>query len=401
MPVTPLSTICSRPMCEPAGREMDAASAEGPSSLPYARVAAIGGIAILLVLALADAVLAQGAFGLGPHATTPAEATGGIAGWLLQKQASYYREFTGMIRAAKRDGSAAYGLLGLSFAYGIFHAAGPGHGKAVITSYLFANGESWRRGVILSFASALLQSSVAIAIVVIAAVLLGSTARVMGNAVRVVEIASYMMVAAIGLRMAWVKTRAFLAAWQAWRPNTAVAAFALAGADGHVHTIGNFDSHAQHSNHDHHHADGSAHEHACAGHGLPGGRESCGHSHGLEPDDLVGPGGWRRGLTAILAAGLRPCSGAIIILVFSLAQGLLWTGMAATFAMGIGTAITVAGLATFAVGARSLAGGLAGSRQVGGLLALRGVELMAALAIVLVGLLLLTGYMASERMFLV
>jgi nickel/cobalt exporter len=87
--------------------------------------------------------------------------------------------------------------------------------------------------------------------------------------------------------------------------------------------------------------------------------------------------------------------------VFSLAQGLLWTGMAATFAMGIGTAITVAALATFAVGARSLAGGLAGSRQVGGLLALRGVELMAALAIVLVGLLLLTGYMASERMFLV
>src|SRR5712671_228473 len=82
----------------------------------------------------------------------------------------------------------------------------------------------------------------------IAAVLLGSTARVMGNAVRVVEIASYMMVVAIGLRMAWVKTRAFLAARQAWRPNTAVAAFALAGAGGHVHTIGNFDSHAQHSN---------------------------------------------------------------------------------------------------------------------------------------------------------
>src|SRR3981189_3177533 len=290
MPVTPLSTICSRPMCEPAGREMDAASAEGPSSLPYARVAAIGGIAILLVLALADAVLAQGAFGLGPHATAPAEATGGIAGWLLQKQASYYREFTGMIRAAKRDGSAAYGLLGLSFAYGIFHAAGPGHGKAVITSYLFPNRESWRRGVLFSFASALLQSSVAIAIVFIAAVLLGSTARVMGNAVRVVEIASYMMVAAIGLRMAWVKTRAFLAAWQAWRPNTAVAAFALAGAGGHGPTIGEFAGHA------------------CAGHVLPGGQASCGHSHGPEPDDLIGPGGWRRGLTAILAAGLRPCS---------------------------------------------------------------------------------------------
>ena len=59
-----------------------------------------------------------------------------------------------------------------SFLYGIFHAAGPGHGKAVISSYLVANEETWRRGVVLSFASALLQAFVAVAIVGIAAVLL-------------------------------------------------------------------------------------------------------------------------------------------------------------------------------------------------------------------------------------
>jgi len=98
---------------------------------------------------------------------------------------------------------------------------------------------------------------------------------------------------------------------------------------------------------------------------------------------------------------LRPCSGAIIVLVFALSQGLFWTGVAATFAMGLGTAITVAALATLAVGARSLATRLAGDERGVGVLALRAIELCAALAIIAVGLLLLTGYMASERMFLV
>ena len=62
------------------------------------------------------------------------------------------------IRAAKADGSAVWTLFGLSFAYGIFHAAGPGHGKAVISSYMVANGETWRRGVVLSFVSAMMQA---------------------------------------------------------------------------------------------------------------------------------------------------------------------------------------------------------------------------------------------------
>jgi nickel/cobalt exporter len=95
-----------------------------------------------------------------------------------------------MIRAAKADGSAVYGLLGLSFTYGILHAAGPGHGKAVISSYLIANGETWRRGVVLSFASAFLQALAAVAMVGIAAAMLGATAATMGSAVRVIEIAS-------------------------------------------------------------------------------------------------------------------------------------------------------------------------------------------------------------------
>ena len=68
--------------------------------------------------------------------------------------------------------------------------------------------------------------------------------------------------------------------------------------------------------------------------------------------------GWRRGLAAVVAVGLRPCSGAILVLVFALAQGLFWIGVASTFVMGLGTAITVAAIATIAVGARGFAGRL-------------------------------------------
>ena len=128
---------------------------------------------------------------------------------------------------------------------------------------------------------------------------------------------------------------------------------------------------------------------------------SCGHSHGPEPKDLSGPGGWQRGLTAIVAVGLRPCSGAILVLVFALAQGLFWAGVAATFVMGIGTAITVAAIATLAVGARGAAAKLAATRGGYGELALRGIEVGAAVLVLAFGILLLLGYMASERMFAV
>ena len=101
-------------------------------------------------------------------------------------------------------------LLGVSFPYGIFHAAGPGHGKAVISSYLVANEETWRRGMVLSFASAFLQAFVAVALVGIAAALLNATARQMCDAGRVIELVSYGLIALVGARLIWVKGKGFL-----------------------------------------------------------------------------------------------------------------------------------------------------------------------------------------------
>ena len=99
----------------------------------------------------------------------------------------------------------------------------------------------------------------------------------------------------------------------------------------------------------------------------------------------------------MIAVGARPCSGAIIVLVFALAQGLFWAGVVATFVMGIGTAVTVAAIATVAVGAKAWAGRIAESRSGYGMLAMRGIEVGAAVVIIAFGSLLLAGYMVAER----
>ena len=331
---------------------------------------------LLLVACLADAALAQ-PFGMSRSAPPPS--FGPFAGWILEKQAEFYRMLSGAIRAAKADGSAAWTLMGISFAYGVFHAAGPGHGKAVISSYLVANDETWRRGIALSFASAILQAFTAIAIVGIAAVLLGATAHVMGNAVRAIEIVSYGLIVLIGLRLLWVKGRAF---WHLLRPRA---------HDDHGHAHDHHHDHHHGHDHSHGHSHGHAHDHDDEAH-------VWGHAHAPEPSELKGPHWLRRGLTAIVAVGLRPCSGAIIVLVFALAQGLFWIGVASTFVMGLGTAITVATVATIAVAARGFAGRLAKGKPGAGMLFLRGVETAAALLIIVFGVALLTGYMVSERM---
>jgi nickel/cobalt exporter len=360
-------------------------------------------LCLAVVIGAGDA-FAQNPFGApkgAPPAVPPPE---GIMGWLLAKQAEFYRLLSGAIRNAKTDGSAAWLLMGLSFAYGIFHAAGPGHGKAVISSYLVANEETWKRGITLSFASALVQALVAIAVVSVAAALLGATAKTMSNAVWWIEIASYALIAFMGARLLYTKGLAFWREWEFLRaPKTLGAAATVAHAHHHHDHAHDHHHHHEHDNHHHHSHDHHAHHdhaHANPAHGEEGHvhDEHCGHSHGPTPDQLAGPGGWKRGLMAIFAVGLRPCSGAILVLVFALAQGIFWAGIAATLVMGLGTAITVAVIATLTVTATGLAARMAATRTGYGSLALRGVEVAAAAFVLLFGIALLAGYMVNERM---
>jgi nickel/cobalt exporter len=362
----------------------------------HVAVLAAAVIGLLLVAGVLDAALAQAVpFGT-PRTQGPTVPVGGVLGWIFAKQAEFYRQFSALIRAAKSDGSATWSLFGLSFFYGIFHAAGPGHGKAVISSYIVANEETWTRGVVLSFASALLQALVAVALVGVAAALLNATAATMGRAVNAIEIVSYSLIILIGVRLLWVKGCAFVAALRMLHRPAAVGA-AVTPADHHhehAHQVRAQHGHGHHHRHDHrhhvHHHDDHSYSDAHAHHHHDHDDHSSAWGHTHAP--------WKRGFSAIVAVGLRPCSGAILVLVFALAQGLFWAGVVSTFVMALGTAITVATIATIAVGARAWAKRIAETRSGYGMLAMRGLEAGAAVVIIVFGSLLLTGYIVTERM---
>ena len=144
-------------------------------------------------------------------APAPTAASGGLVergwAWLLATQQRLNRELAAAVKAIKAEGNALWstGVLAfIGFAYGVLHAAGPGHGKAVISSYVVANRETWRRGVVLSFASAMLQAVVAVAFVGIAAWIFNATMATMCKTERWIEIVSYGLIALIGLRLVWV-----------------------------------------------------------------------------------------------------------------------------------------------------------------------------------------------------
>ncbi|KFC63823.1 putative membrane protein [Devosia sp. LC5] len=262
----------------------------------------------------------------------------GFFGWLQEQQRNFYGAMNASLGALRTDWTAFWLLGGLSFLYGVFHAAGPGHGKVVISSYVLANETQVRRGVILSVISAMIQSAVAVLFVLVAAGILGMTSIAMGDAANWIGIVSYGMVALLGL---WLIARKLFGWGHSHHHHHADDMAQKAHA--HLHE----DDHDHHG-HDHHGHDHGHHEH----------HNHHGHQHIVTPE--AASGSWREQLGVVLAVGLRPCSGALVVLVFALSQGLLAAGIVAVFLMGVGTAITVAALATLAVTAKGLA------RRIGG-----------------------------------
>ena len=267
----------------------------------------------------------------------------GIFGWVLRTQQSLQRDLATGVKSLKGDHAmtGAIMLAALSFIYGVVHAVGPGHGKTIISSYVVANEETVRRGVIISFIAAGLQALTAIALVGILAFALNASGMQINAWSNQLEMVSYALIALVG---AWLLTTQLIAIFRRWRESRA--AEAQAGHD-HQHRYSEHD----HYHHGHDHNDPDAHDHQ-HGHSHAEG-EACHHI--VDARELAGPFSWRKILAVVFSVGIRPCTGAILVLVFALTQGMFWAGVAATFAMAIGTAITVAALATLALGSRELA----------------------------------------------
>lgn len=427
--------------------------------MPLARfLSAAGLMAAVLLLGGMGVAAAQGAHPFG----VPESGTGmGGPAWLSSFfgqvsvwQSHFYRQLTGAVRAWQAEGGAAWALIGLSFAYGVFHALGPGHGKAVISSYVLANRQTARNGALLALASALIQALVAIAMVAVLAMVFNATAATMNQATRWLEVASYALVTLLGAWLVWVKAirpllrrrgqpvmddaagamasssvphskvpvsqssrpvssephpqapsshssalhsqgqssqshfspapSAPLKGAAALRAIAVHAPVASGSASGHspvpLSASASAPVPAQHYHSHHHHHDDCG----------------CGHAHVPAPDLVAGELSWRRAGSAILAVGLRPCSGALIVLVFALSQGFFMAGVASALAMGVGTGLTVAALTCLAVAAGAAATRVGKRLSSTGAARLRyGVESLAALTVLLLGVMLLGGMLAG------
>ena len=291
--------------------------------------------------------------------------------WVMDKQRSFYGAMSQSIRRMKSQSpfAAALTLMLLSFGYGIFHAAGPGHGKAVISAWLLATENELRRGILIAFMSAIVQALTAI--VIVSALLLfvtavGSTAR---DVAGFLESASYALIAVMGAYLIWT----------ALRPHQHAAAH-----DGHAHQ---HDHDHHHHDHDHHHHDHHDHKH---GHDH-GADCACGHTHVPEARQVKGEWSLTKAFSLAFAVGIRPCSGALLVLIFANTLGLYWAGVTSTFVMALGTAITVSVIATIAVYSKKLAISLAKRDSAWLGRAAFGLRLGGGLVIVLMGGLLFWG----------
>ncbi len=302
----------------------------------------VGFAACLLAVAAAPAMAAQSPFGVG----LPEQGGAGLIPWIATMQKQFYRELTAALKALSDSGAAFWWLAGLSFAYGVVHAAGPGHGKVVISSYLMANEESARRGILIAFLAAMVQASTAVMIFGVIAIALNMTSIAMTDTARTFELGSYGLIAALGLFLLFRKVRMLV-------------------RNGHDH----------------------GHDHA---HG-----PDCGHSHAPPPEVAAKARGLGGALAAVVSVGIRPCSGALIVLAFALAQGIFWAGVASTFLMGLGTALTIATLAVIAVYAKGFATRMAGAGSNSAGMVLAGLEIAGALVITAFGLLLLAGALSG------
>jgi ABC-type nickel/cobalt efflux system permease component RcnA len=204
------------------------------------------------------------------------------------------------------------GLVSIAFAYGVLHAAGPGHGKTVITSYALASNETIRRSIGVSFMAALVQACSAIALVFVGLMMFSTTARSLGPLEARLEMVSGGLIVCLGLYLLVARGR-------------------------HILQSQSNDLQAR---------------------GSPAPRAidcSCDHAHFVHPGDIGGVWSWRSAWLLALSVGIRPCTGAMLLLIFARSQGMVWAGLLGTFAMALGTAATVSVLAMAAIGSRKLA----------------------------------------------
>ena len=235
---------------------------------------------------------------------------------LARYSAEYQRRIQQALSSSLRDIQSGSGSLALwtlasvCFGYGVVHTLGPGHGKAVVVAYFLDSSKprAWIEGV---FAGAWIAFTHTLAALLLAGALkLFYSVGLLGalREVRNVEIVSYVLILLVGF-------------WRLW-----------AGITGRLH--------------EHVHGDGHDHDHH--------------HAHRHEPPRRT-IAGW----LLLTAAGIAPCAGALVVILLSVALGVLWAGVIGVVAIAFGMAITLAAIGMASMVAHRLIIGDGRSQEIG------------------------------------
>lgn len=238
-------------------------------------------------------------------------------------QKELHQQLVKLLQQVKQHPLESGGMLMLfSFIYGVLHSAGPGHGKVIIAAYLATHPLKLRASLMLTLAASLVQGIVAILLVTAVLSVFRLSTRFIHQSGFWMEKASYLLIALIGVMLCYRALRKLLAIIQMNRKPAQIK----------IHSLKPLEA-------DHIHSD------SCG----------CGHRHLPTDSELASSGGWKTNLAIILSIGIRPCSGAILVLLFSKVIDIYVWGIAAAMVMALGTATTISLLALFVHSARRLA----------------------------------------------
>ena len=301
---------------------------------------------------------------------------------------------------------AIWSLCAVTFAYGLFHAVGPGHGKVVLGGYGLSRRVALRRLALLSLLASLAQAATAVVLVLAGAWVLGwGRADMTDTAEGLLAPVSYGAMALLGIYLA---LRGLRRGWRLLTPGSAVSAAPVtdrprpqAGMAGLARQQMQATPGADMSSPDTSTPTTSAPTTSTATPGfLAVGRGAgcadhsseicpdCGHRHAPSLEEVARLTSWREALVLIAAIAVRPCTGAVFVLLLTWRMGVLYAGVLGAFSMGLGTALVTMAVAMGAAGVQRGVAGLPGAMQQGRWIA-AGLELFAGalVAVICCGLL--------------
>jgi len=235
-------------------------------------------------------------------------------------QKDLHRQMTQLLQQVSEEPhKAGMSLVIFSLLYGVLHALGPGHGKVVISTFLATHPSRVRTSIRLTLLASLLQGSVAIILVTVMLVVLKTSSRQLHLSSFWLEKGSYLLVIGLGVMIGY---RALRSLWLTLRPRPAPVFSAF---QPHIHD----------------------------------GQCGCGHAHLPTPQQMSGNVSWKTQLLVVVSMGLRPCSGAIMMLLFAKVIGVYGWGILSAAVMALGTALTISAIGLLVQQARAVAQGLA------------------------------------------